>query len=164
MITTDILKELGFVNPLDNMWIIGNIDTNKEKINNISYIIEEQICEYKSIERKCETPEEIIKFVESINFLFDLTIEIDEYNPYCELCGGCGEDGCCSHINCFRALIKNPKCKFGETYIQDSSYTKKITEMSEQLISEVESHEITEDQIVSEYNRRSNDIFNEIYY
>ena len=32
-------------------------------------------------------------------------IDSDEYSPYCELCGGCGEDGCCSHLSCFRTLI-----------------------------------------------------------
>ena len=24
----------------------------------------------------------------------------ENYNPYCKVCSGCGEDGCCSAVNC----------------------------------------------------------------
>lgn len=158
MLTTDNLTDLGFINPMNNMWAIGNID------NSIIYIIEGQICIYKSIIRRCETTEEVIKFVESINFLFGLTIEINEYNPYCKLCGGCGEDGCCSHVMCFNQLIKNPKCKYGETYVLDARYAKKIAEMTSDLLAELKSHKKTEDQVITEYEKRTNEIYNEVYY
>jgi len=47
----------------------------------------------------------------------------EEYNPYCELCDCCGEDGCCSHLGCFRTLVENNKmCKYGKTYLNDAKY------------------------------------------
>ena len=59
---------------------------------------------------------------------------------YCELCGGCGEDGCCSHINCFQSLIKNPKCKYGETYLREASLCKEVSEMYSDLVWKLETN------------------------
>ena len=39
---------------------------------------------------------------------------IENYNPYCEICSGCGEDGCCSPLNC----TMEDGCKYGETYLK----------------------------------------------
>jgi hypothetical protein len=37
----------------------------------------------------------------------------ENYNPYCEICNGCGEDGCCSPINC----TMEDGCKYGGSYL-----------------------------------------------
>lgn len=45
-------------------------------------------------------------------------------SPYCELCTGCGEEGCCSHISCYRALVNKVGCSYGETYLKEVIYNK----------------------------------------
>jgi hypothetical protein len=40
---------------------------------------------------------------------------IETYNPYCEVCGGCGEDGCCPAVNC----TMEDGCKYGGLYLND---------------------------------------------
>ena len=35
---------------------------------------------------------------------------------YCNECDSCGEDGCCSHINCAR--VRLAECKYGDTYLK----------------------------------------------
>jgi hypothetical protein len=164
MITTENLKDLGFINPANDVWTIGYIDIDEKKVNSIFYNLEDQTCSYKFLIKKCESTDDIMKFVESINFLFNLTIKTEEYNPYCELCGGCGEDGCCSHINCFRQLINSPKCEYGETYLNDAKYAREMSHMSAEIFSQLETHEITADQAINDYEVKSNLIFKEIYH
>ena len=41
--------------------------------------------------------------------------EIDDYDPYCEICGGCGEDGCCSALRC----KQHPDGRYCKTYLQE---------------------------------------------
>ena len=41
-------------------------------------------------------------------------LEDDIESPYCEKCGSCGEEGCCTP-----AKRKAVKCKYGETCIED---------------------------------------------
>ena len=38
----------------------------------------------------------------------------DDESPYCEKCGSCGEDGCCTPAKC-----EAVKCKYGESCIED---------------------------------------------
>ena len=40
----------------------------------------------------------------------------DKYSPYCPVCSGCGESGCCSPLNCDP---DNPKCHYPKTYTAD---------------------------------------------
>lgn len=40
----------------------------------------------------------------------------DEGSPYCPVCTGCGESGCCSPLNC---EPDNPKCHYPKTYTED---------------------------------------------
>jgi hypothetical protein len=39
----------------------------------------------------------------------------NKYNPYCKLCSGCGEDGCCSALIC----KMEDGCEYKETYLND---------------------------------------------
>lgn len=40
----------------------------------------------------------------------------DSYSPYCPVCSGCGESGCCSPLNC---EPDNPECHYPKTYTAD---------------------------------------------
>lgn len=48
--------------------------------------------------------------------------EDDIENPYCPVCGSCGEDGCC---NAEKSLL-NHGCKYGRAYANDVYYDKMI--------------------------------------
>ena len=39
----------------------------------------------------------------------------DEYSPYCPICSGCGEDGCCPATAC----KQHPDGKYCETYLAE---------------------------------------------
>ena len=41
---------------------------------------------------------------------------MERYSPYCKVCGGCGESGCCSPTMCDPT---NPECDYSYTYIED---------------------------------------------
>lgn len=41
--------------------------------------------------------------------------DYENYSPYCELCTGCGEDGCCSALNC----TLEEGCKYPQTYLNN---------------------------------------------
>jgi hypothetical protein len=41
-----------------------------------------------------------------------------ENNSYCSLCNSCGEESCCSPLNC----KMNGDCKFGATYLKDLKF------------------------------------------
>ena len=41
--------------------------------------------------------------------------EEDNYSPYCEICSGCGEDGCCPAVFC----TMEEGCKYPKTYLRD---------------------------------------------
>ena len=93
MITTQNLTGLGFNEILDvfngkQVWVLGEEDTeifgNPCRLPIIYYNIETQTCkvvrgEFCVVQRECKTKEEIIKFVESINFLFHISVVIKSF-------------------------------------------------------------------------------------
>lgn len=44
-----------------------------------------------------------------------MSVEEESYNPYCEVCSGCGEDGCCSAMICQHSKDG----AYCETYLAD---------------------------------------------
>jgi hypothetical protein len=48
----------------------------------------------------------------------NLSVEEDDdsYSPYCPVCTGCGESGCCSPLHCDP---DNPECHYPKTYTED---------------------------------------------
>ena len=85
-----------------------------------------------------------------------------QYSPYCELCGGCGEDGCCSYIGCFSALIDNPKCDYGRTYVKDAILNKKLLSLTFELFDKLENDEAyTKEMFIFEFNEKSDVLYNE---
>lgn len=91
MITTQNLTELGFSEIFDvftgkKVWVLGEEDTEicgkPCKLPILYYNIETQTCkvsrgEFCVVQRECKSEEEIRKFVESINFLFRISVVIN---------------------------------------------------------------------------------------
>lgn len=93
----------------------------------------------------------------------DCTIEEENYSPYCELCGGCGEDGCCSHLSCFRTLIENPKCEYGKTYLSDAQFADELYKLGFEIKEKLKNKEITADDAVIEYENNYDLIWKKVY-
>jgi len=89
---------------------------------------------------------------------------MDEYeSPYCDKCSGCGEDGCCSYLTCFSALIKDSKCEYGGTYLKSAVMDRKILGLSYEIFEKLEEKTITAEQAVVEFNSGCSKIFDDIY-
>lgn len=50
------------------------------------------------------------------SYLMEQEHENDNYSPYCPVCSGCGESGCCSPKNC---TPDNILCQYPKTYTAD---------------------------------------------
>ena len=95
MITTQNLTDLGFKKILDvfsgkQIWVLGEEDTkicgNPCRLPIVYYNIETQSCkvvrgECCVVQRECKSNEEIRRFVESINFLFHISVVINTKKP-----------------------------------------------------------------------------------
>lgn len=97
MITRQNLTDLGFKeifnifakkNESSQVWVLGEEDTeicgNPCKLPIVYYNIETQTCkvvrdEFCVIQRECKSEEEVSKFVESINFLFHISVVIKSF-------------------------------------------------------------------------------------
>lgn len=42
----------------------------------------------------------------------------EDYSPYCPICSGCGEDGCCSALMC----EQDPKGYYCQTYLKELQF------------------------------------------
>lgn len=42
----------------------------------------------------------------------------ENYSPYCKICTGCGEDGCCSAVHC----EQHKDGRYCETYLRDLKF------------------------------------------
>ena len=84
------------------------------------------------------------------------------YNPYCELCGNCGEEGCCSHIGCFSTLVKNPKCDYGFTYVKEAILNHNTNKMVFELVDKLEKDEnYTKEQFIKDFNSKYDELLDE---
>jgi hypothetical protein len=45
-------------------------------------------------------------------------MEEEDYSPYCSVCSGCGEEGCCSPICC----VQHEEGKYCKTYLNDLKF------------------------------------------
>lgn len=79
----------------------------------------------------------------------------NKWNPYCELCGSCGEEGCCSPISClFKCMVEErpKKCDHGSgnaeilwfNYLLSDMYGEYTYKLKEKEITTEEYLEITE--------------------
>jgi len=87
-----------------------------------------------------------------------------DYNPYCELCGNCGEEGCCSHIGCFSTLVKNPKCEYGFLYVKQAILNDNTNKMVFELIRKLEKDEsYTKEQFISDFNSKYDEFMDQYF-
>ena len=56
----------------------------------------------------------------------------ESYNPYCPICDSCGEDGCCSALNC----KQSDNGKYCETYLKDLQFGYRMSKDLFNLIEE----------------------------
>lgn len=87
----------------------------------------------------------------------------EKYSPYCKKCGGCGEDGCCSHINCFRSLIEDDTCEYGESYLRAAMLDRDIAIMGGEVINKLENGLYDANLAVKEYHKQWEEIYDKIY-
>jgi hypothetical protein len=77
----------------------------------------------------------------------EITKEVlEEYSPYCPICGGCGEDGCCSATVC----KQHPEGKYCETYLMDLKFGYKVYKELMDLLDGDEKYKNQVDQIWDE--------------
>lgn len=62
---------------------------------------------------------------------------LKDYSPYCPVCSGCGEDGCCSAVNC----KQHPDGHYCETYLKELKLSYSILKNLEEVIFKDENKE-----------------------
>lgn len=67
-----------------------------------------------------ETDEDLDWVIKNgFNFTTRFLSERKPYTPYCDVCSGCGEEGCCSPMMC----DMSPDGSYCNTYLRDLKYT-----------------------------------------
>lgn len=88
----------------------------------------------------------------------------EEYeSPYCKLCENCGIDGCCSYINCFRNLIKNSDCDYGNTYLKDAIFDRLLIKKTMELIDDLKEKKIDSEQFLAKFDIEWSNIYDQTY-
>ena len=79
--------------------------------------------------------------------------ESDTYeSPYCPICSGCGEEVCCSPLNC----SQDPNGSYCQTYLRDLKFGYKMYDEISKLLNEDPKYKDDVDIIF-------NKVYNEIY-
>jgi hypothetical protein len=76
----------------------------------------------------------------------------EDESPYCPICTGCGEEGCCSPLNC----TQNPNGSYCQTYLNDLKFGYKMYNEVSELIKDDPKYKDDVDVI---FDR----VYNEIY-
>jgi hypothetical protein len=79
----------------------------------------------------------------------------EDYSPYCPICTGCGEEGCCSPLHC----KQSPNGRYCESYLKDLKFGYLMYEDVYDLIpkdeeTEKKLHEIWEKNYELIYNKK----------
>ncbi len=72
----------------------------------------------------------------------------NKYDPYCPVCSGCGEEGCCSPLMC----KQSPDGHYCESYLQDLHFAYRMYNWIDQNI-----------EFTPEQKEAINKVWNEIY-
>lgn len=64
--------------------------------------------------------------------------DADDYSPYCPICEGCGEDGCCSAFSC----KQHPDGSYCKTYLKDLKFGYLLSKELFKLIEESKNTEL----------------------
>lgn len=76
-------------------------------------------------------------------------MELLDLNPYCKICNGCGEEGCCSPLNC----QQHPEGEYCEGYLRDLKFSYEFYQkISEYLCS-----------TTKENSNKFNELFDQLY-
>jgi hypothetical protein len=78
----------------------------------------------------------------------------NKYEPYCPVCSGCGEEGCCSPLIC----DQSPDGHYCGSYLKYLKFTYKINQYFEENICDKMSEELIE-----QYNTEWNKLWDEFY-
>lgn len=78
----------------------------------------------------------------------------DNESPYCPICDACGEDGCCSALNC----EQHPDGDYCTTYLRDLKFGYKMNRWFENNLEHKLPKELQE-----EYNRVWDKVWDETY-
>ncbi len=78
----------------------------------------------------------------------------NKYDPYCPVCSGCGEDGCCPALMC----EQSPDGHYCESYLKDLQFAYKTSRYFEEEICGRMSRELQ-----LEYNTEWNRLWDEVY-
>jgi len=62
----------------------------------------------------------------------------DNFSPYCPICEGCGEDGCCSPFSC----KQHPEGSYCKTYLKDLKFGYLLSKELFNLISDSNNPEL----------------------
>jgi hypothetical protein len=79
---------------------------------------------------------------------------IDDDSPYCPVCSGCGEDGCCSAMNC----KQHPDGSYCQTYLKDLKLGYKMDKWTTDNLY----HKMPKE-LQAEYDLAWNKIWDEVY-
>lgn len=74
--------------------------------------------------------------------------------PYCEICSGCGEEGCCSPLIC----EQHPKGDYCKSYLRDLKFGYAMTKIFQEEIYEKMSEELKR-----EYDKRWDEEYDRRY-
>ena len=60
----------------------------------------------------------------------------ENYSPYCPVCSGCGEEGCCTPLMC----KQSPEGKYCESYLKDLKFGYKMYKHLMELVDDDEKY------------------------
>lgn len=78
----------------------------------------------------------------------------NKYDPYCPVCSGCGEEGCCSPLIC----KQSPDGHYCESYLNDLKFGYSMDKFFQENIWEKMSEELKK-----EYDEAWDKIYDEVY-
>lgn len=103
------------------------------------------------------------KFFIVSNFLAKL-FEEEVYNPYCTSCSGCGEEMCCSSLNCAISSIElNPNCKYSSTYAKDLRFAVLVGELAQKYLQDILEEKILMNNVKKSYDEDWDKLYDKIY-
>ena len=78
----------------------------------------------------------------------------ESYSPYCPICSGCGEEGCCSPLMC----KQDENGSYCESYLKDLHFGYKMNRFFEGKIADR-----LPEELAKEYDSKWEEVYNEIY-
>ena len=97
------------------------------------------------------------------NFLAKL-FEEEVYTPYCSSCEGCGEEMCCSSLNCAITSIElNSNCKYSDIYAKDLRFSVLVGELAQKYLQDILEEKILLNDVKKSYDEEWDKLYERIY-